>query len=94
MINQLMGGISRLLYERFGEGTVIYQDAVPQGFQEPCFFLLLTELLSVLCRIVVGRKRIPWTLFIFQRSRPNTRICLPWQKIDAFVRVRHTDGGG
>ena len=42
MINQLMGGISCLLYERFGEGTVIYQDAVPQRFQEPCFFLLLT----------------------------------------------------
>ena len=43
VINKLMGGISRLLYERFGEDTVIYQDEVPQGFPEPYFFLLLTE---------------------------------------------------
>ena len=41
MIDNLIGGIARQLHERFGETYTIYQDQIPQGFREPCFFLMM-----------------------------------------------------
>lgn len=41
MIPNLIRGIAKQLHDRFGDGFTIYQDKIPQGLREPCFFLLL-----------------------------------------------------
>lgn len=39
MLNAIVRAVSRRLFEEFGEGYAIYQNDVPQGLQEPCFFI-------------------------------------------------------
>jgi hypothetical protein len=40
MINEIVKGISRALYETFGDEYTIYKDDVPQDFNEPCFMIV------------------------------------------------------
>jgi hypothetical protein len=40
MINEIVKGISRAIYETFGDEYTIYKDDVPQDFNEPCFMIV------------------------------------------------------
>lgn len=40
MTNDIVKGISRALYETFGEDYTIYKEDVPQNFKEPCFVII------------------------------------------------------
>lgn len=40
MINKIIDGISNAIFEKFREGYEIYSEHMPQGFKEPCFFIL------------------------------------------------------
>ena len=40
MINEIVKGISRALYETFGDEYTIYKEYVPQNFKEPSFLIL------------------------------------------------------
>lgn len=40
VINNIIDGIARKLYQTFGDGYTIYNEKIPQGFQEPCFAIL------------------------------------------------------
>ena len=93
MINKLMGGISRLLYERFGEDTVIYQDEVPQGFPEPYFFLLLTEASTRSLPNRRGEETDSLEHCLFSREAGQTLgfVC-HGGRFDALVPMRHADG--
>ena len=93
MINKLMGGISRLLYERFGEDTVIYQDEVPQGFPEAVFFSVadgsfrpfLAESSSG------GNGFLGHCLFSREAGQTLGFVC-HGGRFDALVPMRHADG--
>lgn len=39
MINKIIDGISESLYAEFGDGYDINIESIPQGFEEPCFFI-------------------------------------------------------
>lgn len=39
MINKIMDGITRALYEEFGDKFRIYTEDSEQGMEEPCFFV-------------------------------------------------------
>lgn len=41
MINAIVDGISVKLNETFGDKYTIYSEEIKQGFQEPCFFIVL-----------------------------------------------------
>lgn len=40
MTNEIVKGISRALYETFGDEYTIYKESVPQNFTEPCFAIM------------------------------------------------------
>lgn len=42
-INDVVNAIAIKLHETFGEGYTIYTESIEQGFQEPCFFIVLLE---------------------------------------------------
>lgn len=42
-INSVIDAIAVKLHEAFDDGYTIYDDAVPQNFREPAFFILLLE---------------------------------------------------
>lgn len=39
MINEIIKGISKAIYDEFGDGYKIYKENIPQGFSEPCFYI-------------------------------------------------------
>ena len=39
MINEIIKGICKKLYETFGSDCKIYKENIPQGFTEPCFYI-------------------------------------------------------
>lgn len=39
MLNSIIDGIAIKLNAEFGDGFTIYTESIPQGFQEPCFFI-------------------------------------------------------
>lgn len=39
MVNEIVKGISKKLYETFGDSYKIYKENIPQGFTEPCFHI-------------------------------------------------------
>ena len=40
MINDIIKGIAAALNKAFGDECTIYKEDVPQGFKEPCFYIL------------------------------------------------------
>ena len=40
MINEIVKGISRAIYDEFGNGYAIYKENIPQNFTEPCFSIV------------------------------------------------------
>ena len=46
MINEIIGAISRALYEEFGESHEIYMEEISQDLKEPCFLINTLEPLS------------------------------------------------
>lgn len=52
MVNEIIDGLSVALSDEF-DGITIYSESVPQGFQEPCFFIL--NLTSEEVRLLGGR---------------------------------------
>ena len=53
MLNDILDGITRKIYELFGDGYEIYLDPVRQGLKEPCFFVQVLEPTE---RQIVGRR--------------------------------------
>ena len=43
MINEIIGAISRALYEEFGESHEIYMEEISQDLKEPCFLINTLE---------------------------------------------------
>lgn len=43
MIEKIISGISRTLFDIFGEDVEIYTEDVKQGFKEPCFIIELVD---------------------------------------------------
>lgn len=41
MTNEIIAGVSRKLYQAFGNGYRIYKNDVKQGLTEPCFFIAI-----------------------------------------------------
>jgi hypothetical protein len=39
MVNKIIKGISRALYDEFGDDYNIYTEDIKQGLEEPCFFI-------------------------------------------------------
>lgn len=40
MINDIIDGVAGALNKTFGAECTIYKETVPQGFKEPCFFIM------------------------------------------------------
>ena len=53
MINGIVRGISRALYEEFGDGFTIYGENVEQGLKTPSFFILC---IGPANRLFLGRR--------------------------------------
>lgn len=43
MINDIIDGIAEALNKTFGAECTIYKESVPQGFKEPCFFIMYIQ---------------------------------------------------
>lgn len=72
MINKIIDGISNAICEEFGEEYEIYSEHMPQGFKEPCFFIMC---LNPAEEQVVGSRYHRTHLFdvqYFPESKKNT----------------------
>lgn len=62
MINDIITGISKKLYELFGTNYKIYTEEVKQGLKEPCF--LISHITSDLVPLLKTRKKLDNTFCI------------------------------
>ena len=53
MVNDIVNGISKAIYEEYGAGCKIYTESIKQGFKEPCFFIAVLD--SDQARIIGNR---------------------------------------
>ncbi len=53
MVNDIVNGITKAIYEEYGAGYKIYTESIKQGFKEPCFFVAVLD--SDQARIVGNR---------------------------------------
>jgi hypothetical protein len=56
LINPILEAVAGALRDEFGEGYEIYAEPIPQGTQEPCFFVLLLN--SSIRRVMDNRYRM------------------------------------
>lgn len=56
MINSIIEAVANSLYSEFGDGYKIYSDPIPQGTEEPCFFVRLLN--SAIKQVMGGRYRM------------------------------------
>ena len=59
MVNEIVNGITKAIYDEYGAGYKIYTESIKQGFKEPCFFVAVLE--NEQTRIIGNRyqKNIP-----------------------------------
>lgn len=53
MVNEIVNGISKAIYDEYGEKCKIYTESIEQGFKEPCFFIAVLD--SDQARIIGNR---------------------------------------
>lgn len=53
MVNDIVNGITKAIYNEYGTSCKIYTESIEQGFTEPCFFVAVLE--SDQTRIVGNR---------------------------------------
>lgn len=75
MVNNIIDGISNVLYENF-KGVSIHSESIEQGFEEPCFFVV--PLNSSETPLVGARaiRNVPLDIHYFPKSKtaPNAEI--------------------
>ena len=42
IVNDIIDGIAKAIYDEFGDGYTIYKEQIPQNADTPCFFILNT----------------------------------------------------
>lgn len=53
MVNEIVNGITKAIYDEYGESCKIYTESIKQGFKEPCFFVAVLD--SDQARIIGNR---------------------------------------
>lgn len=53
MVNEIVNGITKAIYDEYGAGYKIYTESIEQGFKEPCFFIAVLD--SDQARIIGNR---------------------------------------
>ena len=53
MENDIVDGITKAIYDEYGEECKIYTESIEQGFKEPCFFIAVLD--SDQARIIGNR---------------------------------------
>ena len=53
MVNDIVNGISKAIYDEYGKKCKIYTESIEQGFKEPCFFIAVLD--SDQARIIGNR---------------------------------------
>lgn len=73
MVNDIVSGVTKAIYDAYGDGCRIYTENVEQGLQEPCFFVALTSCDQT--RIVGNRyqKNIAVCVHYFPKGKAKKR---------------------
>lgn len=73
MVNDIVNGISKAIYDEYGQGYKIYTESIEQGFKEPCFFIAVLE--DEQARIIGNRyqKSIPIDVHYFPGTKAKQK---------------------
>lgn len=75
MINKIIDGISKAIYEEFGDGYEIYTDGVEQGLTEPCFSIVSIKPTNNLFRPNKYFRQYPLCIHYFPSSKEHRTEC-------------------
>lgn len=73
MVNDIVNGITKAIYEEYGKEYKIYTESIEQGFKEPCFFVAVLD--GEQTRIVGNRyqRNIPIDVHYFPSEKAKSK---------------------
>ena len=73
MVNDIVNGITKAIYEEYGKEYKIYTESIEQGFKEPCFFVAVLD--GEQTRIVGNRyqRMIPIDVHYFPSEKAKNK---------------------
>lgn len=73
MVTDIVNGITKAIYDQYGEKYKIYTESIEQGFKEPCFFVAVLD--NEQARIIGNRyqKSVPINVHYFPATKAKNK---------------------